>query len=265
MAYNIDSVLAEYRSFIYERRSRRQKQRMESDQEWVDLPGLRPENKGGKEMQKIVIVHHLKDVQHYLFSVPDGQNLSKGDLVLVRNSRGEVPAVCVCSSFSVPENVLSALQQRYGGKSLKPVIGIAKMTRFDDGKNAGRRAKRIDDRLTEDLCIGGKHCWQVKEAGNEPCKDVCHAMGDAGCNGCPIAKAIDKLAAYENTGVSPRELQQVVDLFSEFVEPFAPEELQNWMERCVWHVQKCNDQHQEIERLRKELEIANGTVVPAAE
>lgn len=54
-------------------------------------------------MQKIVIVHHLKDVQHYLFSVPDDQNLNKGDLVLVRNSRGEVPAVCVCSSFSVPE------------------------------------------------------------------------------------------------------------------------------------------------------------------
>ena len=43
---------------------------------------------GGKEMQKIVIVHHLKDVQHYLFSVPDDQNLNKGDLVLVRNSRG---------------------------------------------------------------------------------------------------------------------------------------------------------------------------------
>lgn len=90
-------------------------------------------------------------------------------------------------------------------------------------------------------------------------------MGDAGCNGCPIAEAIDKLAAYENTGVSPQELQEVVDLFSEFVEPFVPAELQNWMERCIWHVQKCNDQHQEIERLRKELEIANGTVVPVAE
>ena len=216
-------------------------------------------------MQKIVIVHHLKDVQHYLFSVPDGQNLNKGDLVLVRNSRGEVPAVCVCSSFSVPENVLSTLQQRYGGKSLKPVIGIAKMTRFDDDKRADRRTTRVDDRLTEDLCIGGKHCWQVKEAGNELCKDVCRWRGDAGCEGCPIAAAIDKLAAYENTGVSPQELQEVVNLFSDFIEPSVPAELQNRMERCVWHVQKCNDQHQEIERLRKELEIANGIIVPAAE
>ena len=216
-------------------------------------------------MQKIVIVHHLKDVQHYLFSVPDGQNLNKGDLVLVRNSRGEVPAVCVCSSFSVPENVLSTLQQRYGGKSLKPVIGIAKMTRFDDDKRADRRTTRVDDRLTEDLCIGGKHCWQVKEAGNELCKDVCRWRGDAGCEGCPIAEAIDKLAAYDHTGVSPQELQEVVNLFSEFVEPHVPAELKNWMERCIWHVQKCNDQRQEIVRLRKELVIANGTVVSADE
>ena len=217
-------------------------------------------------MEKIVIVHHLKDVQHYLFSVPDDQNLNKGDLVLVRNSRGEVPAVCVCSSFSVPENVLSTLQQRYGGKSLKPVIGIAKMTRFDDGKNADRRTKRIVGRLTEDLfVVGEKHSWLVKKTKNERCKDVCRWRGDAGCEGCPISEAIDKLAAYENTGVSPQELQEVVNLFSEFVEPHVPAELKNWMERCIWHVQKCNDQRQEIVRLRKELVIANGTVVSADE
>lgn len=216
-------------------------------------------------MQKIVIVHHLEDVQHYLFSVPDDQNLNKGDLVLVRNSRGEVPAVCVCSSFSVPENVLSALQQRYGGKSLKPVIGIASMTRFDDEKRKTQRKKNDEGRLTEDFCVGGQHCWQVKGAGNDLCKDVCRERCDAGCKGCPIAEAIDKLAAYENTGVSPQELQEVVNLFSEFVEPHVPAELKNWMERCIWHVQKCNDQRQEIVRLRKELVIANGTVVSAAE
>lgn len=216
-------------------------------------------------MQKIVIVHHLKDLQHYLFSVPDDQNLNKGDLVLVRNSRGEVPAVCVCSSFSVPENALSALQKRYGGNTLKPVVGIARMTHFDDDKRYGQQKMYAEERLAEDRCVGGNHCWQIKEAGNKLCKDVCQSMGAAGCNGCPIAEAIDKLAAYESTGVSPQELQEVVDLFSEFVEPFVPAELQNWMERCIWHVQKCNDQHQEIERLRKELDIANGTAAPVAE
>ena len=45
---------------------------------------------------KIVIVHHLNDAQHYLFGVPEERDLKKDDLVLVRNSRGEVPAVCVC-------------------------------------------------------------------------------------------------------------------------------------------------------------------------
>lgn len=55
---------------------------------------------------KIVIVHHLNDAQHYLFGVPEERDLKKDDLVLVRNSRGEVPAICVCDSFSVPENVL---------------------------------------------------------------------------------------------------------------------------------------------------------------
>ena len=64
---------------------------------------------------KIVIVHHLNDAQHYLFGVPEERDLKKDDLVLVRNSRGEVPAVCVCDSFSVPENVLEQLQKMYGG------------------------------------------------------------------------------------------------------------------------------------------------------
>ena len=68
---------------------------------------------------KIVIVHHLNDAQHYLFGVPEERDLKKDDLVLVRNSRGEVPAVCVCDSFSVPENVLEQLQKMYGGKTLK--------------------------------------------------------------------------------------------------------------------------------------------------
>lgn len=216
-------------------------------------------------MQKIVIVHHLKDVQQYLFSVPDDRNLNKGDLVLVQNSHGEVPAVCVCSSFSVPENVLSALQKRYGGRTLKPVVGIARMTHFDDGERCGQQKLCAEERLTEDLCVGGDHCWQIKEVGNELCKDVCQRMGDAGCKDCPIAKAIDKLAAYENTGVSSQELQEVVNLFSEFVEPSVPAELRNWMERCIWHVRKCNDQHAEIERLKKELDIARGKRVPTAE
>ena len=85
-------------------------------------------------MQKIVIVHHLNDAQHYLFGVPEGRDLKKDNLVLVRNSRGEVPAVCVCDSFSVPENVLEQLQKMYGGKTLKPVIGSVEFLRWEQEK-----------------------------------------------------------------------------------------------------------------------------------
>lgn len=60
--------------------------------------------------------------------------LKKDDLVLVRNSRGEVPAVCVCDSFSVPENVLEQLQKMYGGKTLKWVIGSVEFLRWEQEK-----------------------------------------------------------------------------------------------------------------------------------
>ena len=83
-------------------------------------------------MQKIVIVHHLNDAQHYIFGVPESRDLKKDDLVMVRNTRGEVPAVCVCDSFSVPDNVLEALQKMYGGKKLKPVIGSVNLTRWEE-------------------------------------------------------------------------------------------------------------------------------------
>lgn len=155
-------------------------------------------------MQKLVIVHHLNDVQHYLFSVPEGRDVDKGDLVLVRNSRGEVPAVCVCSSFSVPENVAATLHKKYGGSELKPVIGSVHLYRWGED----------DD----------------------------------------IPAALAELEAYKKTGVSAEELRRVTDMFNEFVAPDVPKELGDWMERCIWHVKKCSEQHGEIERLKRELE-----------
>lgn len=55
------------------------------------------------------------------------------------------------------------------------------------------------ERLTYDFCIGGNHCWQIKGADNYLCKDVCVKQGDSGCEICPIKKAFDRLAAYEDT------------------------------------------------------------------
>ena len=65
------------------------------------------------------------------------------------------------------------------------------------------------ERLTYDFCIGGNHCWQVKGADNLECREVCERQGDDGCKACPIAKAFDCLAAYEDTGLEPEEIEQL--------------------------------------------------------
>lgn len=64
------------------------------------------------------------------------------------------------------------------------------------------------ERLTYDFCVGDKHCWQVKGADNLECKEVCRNQGENGCTDCPIAKAFDRLAAYEETWLEPEELAQ---------------------------------------------------------
>lgn len=80
----------------------------------------------------------VEALARYLFGVPEERDLKKDDLVLVRNSRGEVPAVCVCDSFSVPENVLEQLQKMYGGKTLKWVIGSVEFLRWEQEKEEAK-------------------------------------------------------------------------------------------------------------------------------
>lgn len=65
------------------------------------------------------------------------------------------------------------------------------------------------ERLTYDFCIGGNHCWQVKGADNLECREVCQRQEDKGCKDCPIAKAFDRLAAYEDTGLEPEEIAKI--------------------------------------------------------
>lgn len=65
------------------------------------------------------------------------------------------------------------------------------------------------DRLTYDFQIGGSHCWQVKGADNLECREVCQRQEDRGCTDCPIAKAFDRLSAYEETGLEPGEIEQL--------------------------------------------------------
>lgn len=68
------------------------------------------------------------------------------------------------------------------------------------------------DRLTYDFPFNGGHCWQIHGADNLECREVCERQGENGCIECPIAKAFDRLAAYENTGLEPEEIESLCDM-----------------------------------------------------
>lgn len=80
------------------------------------------------------------------------------------------------------------------------------------------------ERLTYDFSIGDNHCWQVKGADNLECREVCERQGDDGCKTCPIAKAFDRLAAYEDTGLEPEEVRLQKELFDYLVFDSTPSE-----------------------------------------
>ena len=61
------------------------------------------------------------------------------------------------------------------------------------------------ERLTYNFGIGDSHCWQVKGADNLTCGEVCENQDNNGCDNCPIEKAFDRLAAYEDLGLEPEE------------------------------------------------------------
>ena len=85
------------------------------------------------------------------------------------------------------------------------------------------------ERLTYDFCLGDIHCWQVKGADNRECRQVCEEQEENGCKGCPIALAFDRLAAYEDTGLTPKEVQVMRWIP---VEERLPEEKQRVIVRC---------------------------------
>lgn len=68
-------------------------------------------------------------------------------------------------------------------------------------------------------------------------------------DGIPINSAITRLAAYENTCLSPEDIQEAVDIVSSvFAASDLPTDLKSWVERCVWHVGQCD-------KLRKKLGV----------
>ena len=56
----------------------------------------------------------------------------------------------------------------------------------------------------ERLTYNDDGCWQVHGADQNLCKQVCEEYSN--CKSCPIGRAIDRLAEYENKGLEPSEV-----------------------------------------------------------
>lgn len=67
----------------------------------------------------------------------------------------------------------------------------------------------------------------------------------------PIIDALNSLAAYEDTGLEPEEIQEAVDLFKGWKDADIPKELKSWVERCTWHVRKCKELRRELDEYKK--------------
>ena len=64
-------------------------------------------------------------------------------------------------------------------------------------------------------------------------------------------KPIIKADANAKPGLTPEQIQEAVDLLNDsFYDADIPKELLSWVERCTWHVRKCNELHAELEKYR---------------
>ena len=66
--------------------------------------------------------------------------------------------------------------------------------------------------------------------------------------GC-MGRWAEALAAYEDTGLEPEEIQEAVDLFP-WEDADIPAELKRWVERSTWHIRRCNELSKELQAYR---------------
>lgn len=90
-------------------------------------------------------------------------------------------------------------------------------------------------------------------------KDMCYGCEKrAKCN----ADIMERLAAYEDTGLEPEEIQEAVNLFKDWRDADIPKELKSWVERCTWHVRKCEELRRELNEYKDAEEQGRLIVLP---
>lgn len=79
------------------------------------------------------------------------------------------------------------------------------------------------------------------------------ANGDIPQDGQYVPQSvIDKLAAYEDTGLTPQDIQEAVDLF-QGTNYDVPKEIKSWVERATWHCRKCAELGKQVNELNDKL------------
>lgn len=79
----------------------------------------------------VVFIEHNNQSGTYLFEVPVGVSLKKGETVMVETRHGETCGVCVCESFELDGSPLETIGRICGAKfPLKRVVGCIRVDVF---------------------------------------------------------------------------------------------------------------------------------------
>lgn len=76
--------------------------------------------------------------------------------------------------------------------------------------------------------------------------------------------AIDRLAAYEDTGLEPKEIQEAVDLFGGHTDGM-PQKVKKWAERAAWHVRKSDELQEKLWFYEQAEDEGRMMVIPRGE
>lgn len=86
----------------------------------------------------------------------------------------------------------------------------------------------------ERLTYNDDGCWQVHGADQNLCKQVCEEYSN--CKSCPIGRAIDRLAEYEDTGLTVERAAELGKADSEGRVVVLPVGLEN----KVYEIKRCS-------------------------
>ena len=86
----------------------------------------------------------------------------------------------------------------------------------------------------ERLTYNDDGCWQVHGADQNLCKQVCEEYSN--CDSCPIGRAIDRLAEYEDTGLTVERAAELGKADSEGRVVVLPVGLEN----KVYEIKRCS-------------------------